>query len=86
MRTHGWLVAMHRALGASGFIRLERAALDAAQGVSAQGFTFRAQIPFRLVFGAAVNPEHPGDGLLFLQDSLIAVGGLGSGHPPIVHR
>jgi hypothetical protein len=34
LRTHGWLIAMHRALGAGGFIRQEGATGNARLGIS----------------------------------------------------
>lgn len=83
---HFRAVAVHRAFAAGGFIRLERAALNAPQGVSAQLLALRAELTFWLVPGAAVQPDHLGDGLLFLQDMLLVVGVLGFWHRPIIHE
>lgn len=70
-------VAVHRASAAGRFIRLKSAALNAAQGVIPQGLAIRAQPVFQMVFGAAVYPNHPGDGLLLLQNGLLVFLGLG---------
>lgn len=85
-RAHIRAVAVHRAFAAGGFIRLESAAFNAEQGVSAQLLALRAQLTFWLVPGAAVQPDHLGDGLLFLQDMLLVVGVLGFWHRPIIHE
>ena len=85
-RAHIRAVAVHWALAAGGFIRLESAALNTAQGVGAQFFAFRAQLGRWLVPGAAVNLDHAGNGLLFLQDGFFAVGILGFWHRPIIHE
>ena len=68
---HFRAVAVHRASAAGRFIRLKSAALNAAQGVIPQGLAIRAQPGFRMVFGAAIYPDHPGDGLLLLQNGLL---------------
>lgn len=74
---HFRAIAVHRASAARRFIRLKNAALNAAQGIIPQGFAIRAQPGFRVMFGAAVYPNHPGDGLLLSQNGLLVFVGLG---------
>jgi hypothetical protein len=58
---HFVLVAVHRTLGAGGFLRLEWAFFDALHRIIVQFLAFSAQFPGRLVAAAAVELDHQTD-------------------------
>jgi len=68
LRTHGWLIAMHRALGAGGFIRQEGATGNARLGVSQELGAIWAEAALCVMLRVAIERDHLSDGALFLRN------------------
>jgi len=66
LRTHGWLIAMHRALGAGGFIGQEGATGNARLGISRKLSALWAEATLRVVLCVAIQRDHLRNGALLL--------------------
>jgi len=63
--SHLRLVTVNRALRTSRLVWSERAPIQTAHCILAQGIALRAKLPVRTVMTAAVDSNHRGDGRLF---------------------
>jgi len=74
LRTHGWLVAMHRAFSTSGFIGQEGATHNARLGVSRKLCALGTKPALRMMLCVAIQRDHLGDGALLLRNTPLGCG------------
>jgi hypothetical protein len=80
LRTHGWLIAMHRALGAGGFIGQEGATSNASLGVRQKLGALWAEPALRMMLCVAIQRDHLSDSALLLRNTPLGCGGGTVGH------
>ena len=74
LRTHGWLIAMHRAFGASGFIGQEGATGNARLSVRQKLGALWAEPALRVMLCVAIQRDHLSDGALLLRNPPLGCG------------